>query len=314
MPRLEKVKIKGIQSIKDLEIKLSPCLTAIVGRGDAGKTAFIRAIETALLNCDAKDVVRTGEQESEIELQFEQGDRVGWKRRKEKTHGSVSYMVNGVPSTKMGRNVPEEVLKLASPWRVEGENFGLLQIHSQNDLPFLTTRMTAKVGRAWDFLEGRVYRQAIDNCKSEIRKKTAEQSSLIKSLNSHSDFIKPKMFQLDDLMIKIKKLKREVFEIQLILLLRKQMFLRKVVRELNSHFKTFYHKKARELKEIDLSRDVVQATDFVMALKAKMDFERERVIWLNQRKKLKILEAEIAERLTCPFYLKTGECQLLSIF
>lgn len=309
--RLERIIIKNIQLIKGLDIKLSPGLTVIVGRNETGKTAFVRAVETALLNCDAKDMVRDGERESEVEMRFESGAYFKWKREQKRSSATVSYDINGVPKTKMGRVVPEEITKIAIPWRIEGESFGFVQIHSQNDLPFLTTRISAKVGRAWDFLEGRTYRQAIDNCKSTLRKKNSEQSALIKSLNGYRDYIRPKMLELDECMIQIIKYKREILEIQCVLLLRKYAILKKLLRELTFYFKYCYYKKVQELREFDASESLDELVNLIGILKTRSAFEKDKKGLFQRRGDLKLIEGEIAERLTCPYFVKTGKCILL---
>lgn len=340
--QLRKIRVKNVLSLEDVTVELSSGLTVLVGRGESGKTALIRSILTVFTNSDSKFRVRKGTTQCEAALFFDNGLEVIWQRKQGKSSGSTSYLIDGELYTKMGRNVPEEVARIASPWIVGGKNFGFVQVQEQNPPPFLTTEMTAKTGRAWDHLEGRVYREALDACKITIRGQVSIQSSCLKKLNFYKDHVDEEMEKLDDLYISSQKCVRLINALYDLLLFRRLETLNKVSSVLELLQKAYAGVLIRKLQSASILRSG-------QLLEEVLEFQKGYVYGLVQKAKsfsssfahvktvshlLKVVELrsearvcgidlatllsdqkfydeELTRSLDCPFYKETGTCVLL---
>ena len=67
---MHKIKIKNFQSLKDVSFDVDG-FTVIVGESDVGKSAIVRSIDNLIFNIPGKEVIRTGEELTKIELQTE---------------------------------------------------------------------------------------------------------------------------------------------------------------------------------------------------------------------------------------------------
>ena len=101
------VKIKNYQIIRDAKLEFVPGLNCIVGQSNNGKSAVLRAIETALFNIPRANHVTQGETVSAVGIQY-RGNTLIW-RRDTKATSQVSYKWNGQVLTKVGRGQPEFV-------------------------------------------------------------------------------------------------------------------------------------------------------------------------------------------------------------
>lgn len=109
-PKLQRIQVTNFQSIERADIELGG-LTVLVGPGRAGKSAIIRATQCALLNQTGDDFIRHGEQECLVQLCFDDGMVVAWKKARGK---SAEYIFGPdgerpVTFSKTGREVPEEI-------------------------------------------------------------------------------------------------------------------------------------------------------------------------------------------------------------
>lgn len=100
-----KVKIRHFQSIEkaDLEIR---GFTTITGSNNSGKSALVRAIYGLFSNLPGSAFVRTGEESSFVEVEFENGDSVTW-RKGHKTR--AAYSINGAAEINPGHKPPDEM-------------------------------------------------------------------------------------------------------------------------------------------------------------------------------------------------------------
>jgi DNA repair exonuclease SbcCD ATPase subunit len=153
MPRaytpLTSIRIENFQSIKAATIELGR-LTVLVGAGDAGKSAILRALRAACLNDASDDDIRHGQKKVEVTLTFEDGVTIEWW--KQKGQGGCYRMTDSDPErvfTKTGGAVPEEIAEYLGIGTIEVDATTELtpQLSDQHDLPFLLWETGSKRAR-----------------------------------------------------------------------------------------------------------------------------------------------------------------------
>lgn len=151
MSNILHVKIKDFQSLKDVDIKLTPGITIITGPTNNGKSAVIRAIDSALFNKGDDSMVRGGKRYYGIKMGNDKHammfirDSVG---KNEKT----SYQFDdGTVQKKVGRDQLPEVAKMFNIRDVKMNNGVKMKINFwyQNDKPFLMDKTS---GQLYEFL------------------------------------------------------------------------------------------------------------------------------------------------------------------
>ena len=98
--KLQRVKVQDFQSLADVDIELGR-LSVIVGRSNAGKSAFVRAVEAALFNRAGGDFVRQGAKAAVVRLQF--GDT--WLTWEKPAKGGATYSMDRQVMTRVGREM-----------------------------------------------------------------------------------------------------------------------------------------------------------------------------------------------------------------
>lgn len=147
---LTKLRVKSFQSIEDTELELGG-LTVLVGPGDAGKSAILRALRAALLNEGEDDDIRHGASRCEVALDFEDGMSILWW--KEKGKGGCYAMTGGNHKpqefTKTGGAVPDAVAEYLGIGRIEVDSTTELtpQLSDQHDQPFIIWESGSKRAR-----------------------------------------------------------------------------------------------------------------------------------------------------------------------
>ncbi|KKN68964.1 hypothetical protein LCGC14_0446490 [marine sediment metagenome] len=136
--------IRDFQSIREADLDLGP-LTVIVGPGNAGKTAAVRALKALALNRTGTDFIRHGQTRSVVIAETDDGHTVAWVKEK----ATASYLVDGQELTKLAKHVPEEVQTALGIRRLEVEalTFAFPQVHAQFDAPFLLAESPSKAAR-----------------------------------------------------------------------------------------------------------------------------------------------------------------------
>lgn len=111
------VAVKNFQSLYDVNIEVKG-LTVVTGPSDIGKSALVRAIESALFHRSGTDFVSHGEFLSEVYL-YSKGDKpfsIVWRKGEELIENKMTavneFIVNGSKLAKVGRSQPEEVAQL----------------------------------------------------------------------------------------------------------------------------------------------------------------------------------------------------------
>ena len=98
-----KVRVRNFQSVEDGEIVIDG-LTVLTGTNNTGKSAFFRALRGAFTNTRGHAFVRHGEDHCIVDVAFDDGKTLTWKKGK-----SVNtYIVNGEELPKVGHGVPPE--------------------------------------------------------------------------------------------------------------------------------------------------------------------------------------------------------------
>lgn len=98
-----KVRVRDFQSIEDATLEIDG-LTVLTGTNNAGKSAFFRAIRGAFTNARGYDFVRQGKPHCTVDIEFDDGRTLTWKKGK----GVNTYVVNGEELPKVGHGVPAE--------------------------------------------------------------------------------------------------------------------------------------------------------------------------------------------------------------
>lgn len=110
-----KIKVENFQSIKKAELEVSG-FTAVTGPNNSGKTALMRAVRGVFTNAGGTNFIRHGEKESIVNLKFDDGNSVEWRKGKK-----PEYTINGVGPLYPGRSIPEELSALGvNPIKVMG--------------------------------------------------------------------------------------------------------------------------------------------------------------------------------------------------
>jgi exonuclease SbcC len=103
-----KLKLKNFQSAEDCELEIpEKSFTCLVGPTNIGKSAIRRALECVLYNKSEISYIRTGNNQCEVELTFEDGTHIKWVRDKKTAY----YEVNGESFSKLGGSVPDVLIK-----------------------------------------------------------------------------------------------------------------------------------------------------------------------------------------------------------
>jgi DNA repair ATPase RecN len=98
------VRVRNFQSIEDASITIGG-LTVLTGTNNAGKSALFRAVRGAFTNAPGHAFVRNGQPFCTVDLTFDDGQTLTWKKGK----GINTYVVNGKVYDKVDRGVPPEV-------------------------------------------------------------------------------------------------------------------------------------------------------------------------------------------------------------
>ncbi len=146
---LASVRVVNFQSIKDSTINLGR-LTVLVGEGDVGKSAILRAIRASFLNEGHDDDIRHGASSCEVTLSFNDGTVIVWS--KEKGKGGCYVMRDHNPErvfTKTGGAVPDEIAEYLGIGLIEVDANTILtpQLSDQHDQPFLLWETGSKRAR-----------------------------------------------------------------------------------------------------------------------------------------------------------------------
>ena len=100
---MTEIGIKNFQSIGDISLLING-FTAIVGKNNIGKSAIVRAIQSALTNQAGSDFIRKGKKTVEVSFKKESVD-IEWKKG-----STATYIVNNESYSKLNRAVPQPII------------------------------------------------------------------------------------------------------------------------------------------------------------------------------------------------------------
>jgi len=137
--------VKNFQSVADATIELGH-LTVLVGPGDAGKSAILRAFRALCLNDASDEDIRHGEKQTEVALTLEDGTVIEWWK-KQKQGGC--YRLGEKEFTKTGGNVPEEIASVLGVGliNIDATSDITPQLSDQFDAPFIIYETGSKRAR-----------------------------------------------------------------------------------------------------------------------------------------------------------------------
>lgn len=98
-----KIRVRNFQSVEDAELVVDG-LTVVTGTNNAGKSAFFRAVRGAFINARGYDFVRHGQNHCRVDITFDDGKTLTWKKGK----NINTYIVNGKEYPKVNVGVPPE--------------------------------------------------------------------------------------------------------------------------------------------------------------------------------------------------------------
>lgn len=132
---VERLHIENFQAHRDLDIKLDPHVTTIIGPSDVGKSSIIRAITWLATNKPAgRDFIREGADKAVVTLTIDDIDIV-------RTRGKSlnEYRRGGNVYKAFGNDVPPDVSELL--------NLDSINFQGQHDAPFWFSETAGEVSR-----------------------------------------------------------------------------------------------------------------------------------------------------------------------
>ena len=185
-----KVKIKNFQSVANTEFEVDG-FTVIVGKNNRGKSAIVRAIDSALSNRLGNNFIRWGKLQTEVGLIKDDLD-VSWIKE-EKT---ASYNINKKPYTSLNRAVPQPILDAGyKKFEIGDEKINPLIAHQFEEL-FLINRsgpfVTEAISTLYDLND-------INDADSLCQKKLRATKNLLKTRHEDTNNLKKKLDKFDGL-------------------------------------------------------------------------------------------------------------------
>ena len=170
---MTEVKIKNFQSVGEAAFEVKG-FTVVVGKNNLGKSALVRAIDSALTNQTGKEFIRHGEKNCEVSIK-QRGLDITWHRG-----DSSSYVVNGEKFTKLNRAIPDPILKAGFRRLEVGDQKLNPLVAKQFDELFLLDRPGSAITEVLSAVyKLNILSTADDLCRKELR----EQKSLLKTRN-----------------------------------------------------------------------------------------------------------------------------------
>lgn len=155
------VRVKNYQSVNEADVPLGP-LTVVVGDNTAGKSALLRAIESACFNETGVGFITYGESKTEVELTLSTDGApthcLLWRKKRE---GGATYdlwrydpaeldVADKQHFSKLGAAVPPEVRKALGVIEIDVDKTLTIvpQVHKQGEFAFLIDRSEGQAARA----------------------------------------------------------------------------------------------------------------------------------------------------------------------
>jgi DNA repair ATPase RecN len=182
------ISVRDFQSISKADIDLEDGINIIVGKTNGGKSAIIRAIDTAIFNMGNDEFVKTGKRYSAVKITSEPNTFIMRRDTHGKNEKSMYQINNDSPMTKVGRGQLEEISKLFNITEVRMNNNIKVKINFwfQGDSPFLTDKSQGQLFEFLSMSSCDKYQKVLKKMRVDIK----DYSTKIKSLNASIDTIK----------------------------------------------------------------------------------------------------------------------------
>jgi hypothetical protein len=186
------IQVKDFQSLVKAEIVLEDGLNIIVGKTNAGKSAVIRAIDSALFNIGNDEMVKVGNRYAHVLIDNDRHNML-WRRDTHGKNEKTMYQFDGgVAQTKVGRGQLEEVGRLFNITDVRLAN-GIkekINFWYQGEKPFLTDKTAGQLFEFFSQSSCEKYIKVIKKLEQDKKSQRAEIESttntidILKSMNA----------------------------------------------------------------------------------------------------------------------------------
>lgn len=188
------VDIKDFQSLKKAYIELTPGITVITGATNNGKSAIIRAIDSALFNLGDDAMVRGGQRYYGIKISNDSHTMLMARDNVGKNEKTAYQFDDGTVQKKVGRGQLEEVSRMFNIREVKMNNGTKMKINFwyQNDKPFL---MDKTAGQLYEFLSLSScdnYARVLKSLGSDVRSINSDINTLATEINTYKSLINDK--------------------------------------------------------------------------------------------------------------------------
>lgn len=188
------VDIKDFQSLKKAYIELTPGITVITGATNNGKSAIIRAIDSALFNLGDDAMVRGGQRYYGIKISNGSHTMLMARDNVGKNEKTAYQFDEGTVQKKVGRGQLEEVSRMFNIREVKMNNGTKMKINFwyQNDKPFL---MDKTAGQLYEFLSLSScdnYARVLKSLGSDVRSINSDINTLTTEINTYKSLINDK--------------------------------------------------------------------------------------------------------------------------
>lgn len=188
------VDIKDFQSLKKAYIELTPGITVITGATNNGKSAIIRAIDSALFNLGDDAMVRGGQRYYGIKISNGSHTMLMARDNVGKNEKTAYQFDEGTVQKKVGRGQLEEVSRMFNIREVKMNNGTKMKINFwyQNDKPFL---MDKTAGQLYEFLSLSScdnYARVLKSLGSDVKSINSDINTLTTEINTYKSLINDK--------------------------------------------------------------------------------------------------------------------------
>ena len=193
------VDIKDFQSLKKAYIELTPGITVITGATNNGKSAIIRAIDSALFNLGDDAMVRGGQRYYGIKIVNDTHSMLMARDIVGKNEKTAYQFDDGTVQKKVGRGQLEEVSRMFNIREVKMNNGTKMKINFwyQNDKPFLMDKTS---GQLYEFLSLSScdnYARVLKALGSDVRVINSDINTITTEINTYKSLINDKKDFLD---------------------------------------------------------------------------------------------------------------------
>ncbi len=142
---IKTLRAQSFQVYEDVTIELGQ-LSVLIGQGDSGKSALLRALRVVCLNDGVDEDIKHGEKKAIVTLEFEDGVVIEWSKERKK---GACYRMGDQEYTKCNSQVPEDIAAYLGIGTIEVDATTELfpQLSDQFDHPFLIWETGSKRAR-----------------------------------------------------------------------------------------------------------------------------------------------------------------------